>query len=443
MPCNPNSASEDYADFITRYYTSPQEFISLAGTDCINFVNYQFAVVHLPLDSVRDLTLSTATYTAIPKLYSLLDLTSMDASGILAASELPALSNQGRGVMIGFIDTGIDYQNPLFLNPDGSTKILGIWDQTHGNGNIVPGNTFRAQYGTQYTREQINLALFSENPESFVPSTDENGHGTFLASIAAGNREETAGFTGAAPGAYIGVVKLKPAKQYLRDFFLIREDAEAYQENDIMMGITYLFALAKQYSTPLVICLGLGTNMGSHTGKSNLGILIDEMSGYNGTAFVVAAGNETGFRHHYRGDTSPGNNVHNVELKVDGNDSGFSMELWAQNIGVYTVGFISPTGQVVQGLPARTDEAKTLNFLLEGTEITVYSRITVNASASQMIFLRFKDPQPGIWTIVVTNVIDIPDTFHIWLPSRGFISDDTAFLRPDPDTLITGPGNAQ
>ena len=206
MPCNPNSASEDYADFITRYYTSPQEFISLAGTDCINFVNYQFAVVHLPLDSVRDLTLSTATYTAIPKLYSLLDLTSMDASGILAASELPALSNQGRGVMIGFIDTGIDYQNPLFLNPDGSTKILGIWDQTHGNGNIVPGNTFRAQYGTQYTREQINLALFSENPESFVPSTDENGHGTFLASIAAGNREETAGFTGAAPGAYIGVV---------------------------------------------------------------------------------------------------------------------------------------------------------------------------------------------------------------------------------------------
>lgn len=119
------------------------------------------------------------------------------------------------------------------------------------------------------------------------------------------------------------------------------------------------------------------------------------------------------------------------------------MELWAQDIGVYSVGFISPTGQVVQGLPARSQSAATLNFLVEGTEITVYSRIVVNNAGSQMIFLRFRDPLPGIWTIVVTNLIDIPGTFHIWLPSRGFISDGTTFLRPDPDTIITDPGNAQ
>lgn len=443
MPCNPNSASEHYADFIIRYFTSPQEFIANTGTDCIDFINYQFAVIHPTLESVRDLTLTTYTYAVIPKLYSLLDLTSMDASGILAASELPPLSNRGQGVMIGFVDTGIDYRNPLFQNPDGSTRILGIWDQTEGNGNIVPENTFRSQYGTQYTRSQIDLALNSEDPLSIVPAVDTNGHGTFLASIAAGNADEAAGFAGAAPQCYIGVVKLKQAKQYLRDFFLIREGANAYQENDIMMGVTYLFALAKQYNTPLVVCLGVGTNMGSHVGRSNLGIFLDEISSYNGTAFAVAAGNETGFSHHYRGMTTPGNNVHHVELKVGEADRGFSMELWAQDVGVYTVGFISPSGQVVQGLPARTEQAQTLNFLLEGTEITVYSRVVSNVSGSQMIFLRFKDPLPGIWTIVVSNIIDISGTFHIWLPSRGFISDDTGFLRPDPDTLITSPGNAQ
>lgn len=448
MPCIPNPSSENYADFITRYYTTPQEFVTQAGTDCVDFINYQFAVVHLPVDSVQDLTLSTAAYSAIPKLYSLLDLTSMDAAGISTVSEMPQLSNEGRGVMIGFIDTGIDYSNPLFQNPDGSTRILGIWDQNIQSENPNTetfGNSgeFRPQYGTQYTRELINLALFSEDPASFVPSMDENGHGTFLASIAAGNRDETAGFCGAAPQVYLGIVKLKPAKQYLRDFFLIREDADAYQENDIMMGISYLFSLARQYSTPLVICLGLGTNMGSHTGRSNLGILIDEMSNYNGTAFVAAAGNETGFGHHYRGDTTPSNNVHQVELRVGESDTGFSMELWAQSIGVYSIGFLSPTGQVVQGLPARTEEAAAIRFLLEGTEITVYSRVTVNAAGSQMIFLRFQNPLPGIWTIIVTSLLDVPGTFHIWLPSRGFISDDTAFLRPDPDTLITGPGNAQ
>lgn len=441
MPCDFNTASEQYADFITRYYTSPEEFRRIVGSDCIDFVNYQFAIVHRPLESVQNLTLSTYTYTAIPELYSLLDLTSMDASGIIQTAETPSLSNQGRGVLIGFIDTGIDYRNPLFQNPDGSTRILGIWDQTHGTGNMIPGNTFRSTYGTQYTKSQIDEALRLEDPLSLVPSTDENGHGTSLASIAAGGTDETAGFSGAAPKTYIGVVKLKPAKQYLRDFFLVQEGADAYQENDIMMGITYLFSLARQYNTPLVICLGLGTNMGSHTGTSTLGLFINEMSGYNGTAFVVAAGNETGFDHHYRGSTTPGNNVHNVELKVGDDSPGFSMELWAQDIGVYSVGFISPSGQVVQGLPARTEQSETLSFLLEDTEITVYSRITATDSLSQLIFLRFQNPMPGIWTIVVTNLLDISDTFHIWLPNRGFISESIGFLRSDPDTIITGPGN--
>lgn len=444
MPCNPNASSETYADFITRYYTSPAEFRIRAGTDCVDFVNYQFAVVHLPLESVRELTLSTSTYTAIPKLYSLLDQVSMDAAGILTARELPPLSAGGRGVMIGFIDTGIDYQNPVFLNQDGTTRILGIWDQTlETSGSASNAQIFPALYGTQYTRDQINAALRSDTPFSIVPSTDTNGHGTFLASIAAGNEDPANGFTGAAPDCYIGVVKLKPAKQYLRDFFLIKEDAEAYQENDIMMGISYLFALAGQYNTPLVICLGLGTNMGSHTGTSNLGLFIDEMSNYNGTAFVIAAGNETGFAHHYRGSTAPGTKTHQVELKIGEKTTGFSMELWAQNTAVYTVGFISPSGQVVEGRPARTPEADSIQFLLEGTEITVYSRITANAAGSQLIFLRFKDPLPGIWTMVITNVTDISDTFHIWLPTNGFIPDDTVFLRPDPDTIITGPGNTR
>ena len=54
----------------------------------------------------------------------------MEAAGISQTSETPSLSNRGRGVLIGFIDTGIDYQNPLFQNPDGTSRILGIWDQT-------------------------------------------------------------------------------------------------------------------------------------------------------------------------------------------------------------------------------------------------------------------------------------------------------------------------
>ena len=445
MPCYPNSASEDYADFITRYYERPAEFLARAGTDCIDFINYQYAVVHLPQAVARELTISTVTYSAIPKLYALLDLTSLDAAGILSAAKLPPLSEQGRGVMIGFIDTGIDYQDPLFQNKDGSTRILGIWDQTLGNdspGESHSSSIFPVSYGTQYTKEQIDAALRSENPLESVPSTDTNGHGTMIASIAAGNETADGSFSGAAPNCYLGIVKLKPAKQYLRDFFLIRENADAYQENDIMMGVSYLFALANQYHTPLVICLAVGTNMGSHTGTSNLSTFLNEMSTFPGTAFVVAAGNETGYAHHYRGSTSPGNQVHQVELNIGETTRGFSMEFWAQNTAAYTIGFRSPSGEVIEGPALRNMEADTLRFLLEGTKITVYSRIVSNADGSQLIFLRFQDPFPGIWTLTITNRTDISDSFHLWLPNRSFIPEDTYFLRPDPDTLITDPGNA-
>ena len=63
-------------------------------------------------------------------------------------------------------------------------------------------------YGCQYTAGEINLALNSDNPASIVPTRDENGHGTFLASIAAGNRDEREGFSGAAPQASIAMVEL-------------------------------------------------------------------------------------------------------------------------------------------------------------------------------------------------------------------------------------------
>ncbi len=445
MPCYPNSASEDYADFITRYYVRPAEFLARAGTDCVDFINYQFAVVHLPQAVARALTISTTTYSAIPKLYALLDITSLDASGILSARRLPPLSEQGQGVMIGFIDTGIDYQNPLFQNNDGSTRILGIWDQTLGNDSpevSYSSSMFPVSYGTQYTKDQIDAALRSENPLELVPSTDTNGHGTMVASIAAGSETADGSFSGAAPNCYIGIVKLKPAKQYLRDFFLIDENADAYQENDIMMGVSYLFALAKQYNTPLVICLAVGTNMGSHTGTSNLSTFINEMSAFPGTAFVVAAGNETGYAHHYRGSTAPGSQIHQVELNIGETTRGFSMEFWAQNTAAYTLGFRSPSGEIIEEPTLRNMEANTLSFLLEGTKITIYSRIVSSASGSQLIFLRFQDPFPGIWTLTIKNLTDISDSFHLWLPNRTFIPDDTYFLRPDPDTLITGPGNA-
>lgn len=161
----------------------------------------------------------------------------MDASGILTTFAAPALGNMGRGTLIGIVDTGIDYTNPLFRHPDGSTRIAGLWDQSIPAGaDIIPPGVpayyelSGASYGTEFTREQINAALASESPLDLVPSTDTNGHGTFLAGIAAGGSLPEQDFTGAAPECELIVVKLKQAKRYLREFYLVSEGADAYQE---------------------------------------------------------------------------------------------------------------------------------------------------------------------------------------------------------------------
>ena len=451
MSCTNSVASEDFAEFIAPYFTTPEEFIRSQGTDCIDFVNSTLAVVYVPLSTVTPSTYTSYTYSAVPKLYSLLDVTSMDAAGITAAGELPVLNNQGAGVIVGFVDTGINYTDSLFRNVDGSTRIIGIWDQTNNSDNsnnienetAKPISAFSALYGTQYTAEEINLALNSDNPASIVPTRDENGHGTFLASIAAGNRDERAGFSGAAPQASIAMVKLKPAKQYLRDFYLIQDGADAYQENDIMMGVSYLYFLARKYSMPLVVCIPLGTNIGSHMGMSRLGQYLNQVSLSNGSAVITAAGNETGARHHFRAVMDASTDEVTAELRVGEREAGFSMELWAENMGVYTVGFISPTGEVAREISVPLRGENTVSFLLEQTQITVYTQIADVSSGSQFIFMRFENPMSGIWRILIRNSLDIRETFHIWLPVRGFITDETYFLRPDPDTIITDPGNAR
>ena len=303
--CPFNPASESIADFIYRYGSQQQIVGNPEDIPCIDYVSPDYSIIYTPLDTVLPISLRRYSYYSVPGLFSLLDSSSMEVSGITSTFASPALGNRGRGVLIGFIDTGIDYTNPLFQNPDGTTRISSIWDQSlpEDRDILPPGVPDRypgsgASYGTEYTREQINAALASDTPLALVPSTDTNGHGTFLAGIAAGGSLPAQDFTGAAPESELVVVKLKPAKQYLRDFYLVRSDAEAYQENDIMMGIKYLRVEAYRLKKPMVILLGLGSNLGSHEGTSPLSITLQDISRSLGAATVIAAGNETGLGHH-------------------------------------------------------------------------------------------------------------------------------------------------
>ena len=448
--CPFNPASESIADFIYRYGSQQQIVGNAADIPCIDYVSPDYNIIYTPLDTVLPISLRKYSYYSVPGLFSLLDSSSMEVSGITSTFASPALGNRGRGVLIGLIDTGIDYTNPLFQNPDGTTRINSIWDQSlpEDKDILPPGVPDRypgsgASYGTEYTREEINAALASDTPLALVPSTDTNGHGTFLAGIAAGASVPAQDFTGAAPESELVVVKLKPAKQYLRDFYLVRSDANAYQENDIMMGIKYLRVEAYRLRKPMVILLGLGSNLGSHEGTSPLSITLQDISRSLGAATVIAAGNETGLGHHYEGTIPSGQEWDDVEIRVGQPESelGFVVELWASTADTYSVGFISPSGEIISRIPIIAGNETSIPFLLEPTVITVNYQLIEAGSGKQLIFMRFQAPTTGIWKIRVFNTQYLTGQFHLWLPSQGLISDETVFLSPNPYTTITLPGN--
>ena len=118
--CPFNSADENIADFIYRIGSQQQIVGNPADIPCMDYVNDEYNIIYTPLDTVTPISLARYSYYTVPGLFSLLDSSSMEASGILTTFAAPALGNRGRGTLIGIVDTGIDYTNPLFRYQDES-----------------------------------------------------------------------------------------------------------------------------------------------------------------------------------------------------------------------------------------------------------------------------------------------------------------------------------
>ena len=201
--CREYILSEDYRDFIGNHVrTSFFDSIMQTG-HCEQDAGFGYKCFYLPASSVDPVTLPKFSYNSIPKCYAPVSMETLNQTGILPVQNYPTLQLKGSGVLIGFLDSGIDYSNTIFRNLDGSTRIAAIWDQTVQSG--TPPQAF--SYGSEFTREQINEALLSENPLEIVPSTDDTGHGTYAASLAAGGADVGEQFLGAAPEASIPDVK--------------------------------------------------------------------------------------------------------------------------------------------------------------------------------------------------------------------------------------------
>lgn len=187
----------------------------------------------------------------------------------------------GTGVLLGFIDTGIDFNHRDFKDAQGNTRILYIWDQKPNSSSAPqPFN-----YGTEWTAAQINASLCTQSDAPYF------GHGTHVAGIGGGNGLATGKHKGVAPKANLIMVSL--------DF--------NRPGPTIADGVKYIFDKALQLSLPCVINISVGDYYGSHDGLDFETQLIEsEITAMSARAVIGAAGNAGSLRYHTK--TQPQNN---------------------------------------------------------------------------------------------------------------------------------------
>lgn len=436
----PPAMKQNYGDFIVRHGGNTEGFLPESYSGEFEKINETYGVLYVPLSQFEPLEMTSYSYNSIPICYTYMDLEGLNASGVTRLQNHPFLQLRGKGTAIAVIDSGIDYRNPVFLDGGGRTRIRYLWDQS------ITGEAEdrkKVPYGRLFLAEDINRALASENPLEIVPSEDVNGHGTALAGIAAGNLLPQENFSGAAPEASIFVVKLKPAKRYLREFYLFPQDGELFQENDIMFGISKSMEWAKELQMPLSVCLGVGSSQGAHMGESPLSRYISDISAVSGVSVSVPAGNEGAFRHHFRGRLTPMENSTVTELRVGEMEEGFSMEMWGEPPEVYMVSIQSPTGEVLNISNSLGSITQELSFVFVETKVLVNYIAIERETGYTLVYFRFLHPAPGIWKIRVQIRDGQSVNFHAWLPVQGMVSPDTFFLEASPYNTVTTPGDSR
>jgi len=245
----------------------------------------------------------------------------------------------GSGVAIGIIDTGIDYTHPDFYFLNGTSKILAIWDQTLDG---KPPRNF--SYGYECTRREIE--------DGACPQRDTVGHGTHVASIAAGTGR-AGPYTGVAPGALLIIVKSGYPACNGTQWFM--------DEDKIIDGLYYIAEKARELGLRVVINLSLGSDLGGHDGSSNLERVLEKLVD-DGVVVVAAAGNSGDEKIHASGSLNIGEKI-DLKWFIPALTTSFGLSLWLDHGDEVTLTLKTPSNITIR--------APIVNRFIDGVEVSL------------------------------------------------------------------------
>ena len=431
--------SEDYADYIVEYNGDRQILEEIYSNACLFFIDNRYAILYSKKRSDYMESFGNLAYNIFPKLLAPMDVAEGEAAyntpSILSMINGENLDNEsvlgldGKDIVIGIVDTGIDILNEEFLNEYGRTRIKYAWDQSV---NSSSGDSYAGEFpfGTYYTEEQLNR--FVEEGNSVLRG--EDNHGNYLASIAAGRNN------GIAVNSDLVVVKLKQAKGNLKELYGVRQ-GEAYSEADIMLAIAYILQCSYRLRKTVSILIGFGTNSGSHTGSAALEAYINNIGILRGVCVSVAGGNEGAAGHHTEGDIED-NEQAVIEINVP-EKTAFTLEIWGKAPGVYAIGMDIAGGEIIDRIPPRFDRSQIIKPIFGGGTIYVDYFLVEGQSGDELILVRFFDTPRGLYRITLTAAGAAGKSYRAWLPVSQFAPEGLVFTNPVTWGTVTVPGTAK
>ena len=402
-------------------------------------ISSNFAVIITPANKINEISniVLRIVNIEVSTILTLNTISPLEASGAPVFNNNPYLRLNGRGVLVGIIDTGIDYLNKEFQREDDTTRIVRIWDQTiQGDKDI-----YNLKYGTEYTEDQINQAISLQtsggDPYSIVPSKDDIGHGTRLAGII-GGRGINPDLKGAAPDCQFVIVKLSRATKVELDAAVIdKTDVPSYTPWSALLALKYIIAVARELKRPVVVFEPLGSNMGSHTGNGIVEQSINNYSAQSGTVVVVPTGNQGNTDTHTEGIIESSGYIKDIEIRVGEKQKNLPIEIWVNKPNRVKLSIVSPSGEVIDNLEAKNTNNERIKFLYEGTEMIVNFTSPELSTGDSLIFIRAYNLKAGIWKFRLTGQSIVDGKYYAWIPQRELLDSETKFLNSVGYTTLT------
>jgi len=405
-------------------------------TDTIGVISVRIEDTDKLLNEVPEIV-----FLGIRVMFVLQDISPSSVDNINNIKINPYLDLTGRNVLIGMVDTGIDYLNNEFIREDDTSRVVSIWDQT------IQDNTDNSVYiGKVYSNDQINNAIKAyrnnEDPYKIVPSRDEVGHGTKAAGII-GARGYTNEFQGIANESNFVIVKLFESssfKKQLRENDL--QEVPVYNSSEVVAGLDFLRKTAIERNQPMVIYIGVGSTEGSHDGTNLVSRYVTSLGNNRGLCCVAGVGNEGDSQGHASGYIKNVGDIKVVDLKIPREIKYFQFNIWIRRPNIASINVISPTGEASTIIEAKIGEIQPIKFVFLNTTMTVRYYQPEHFTGHELINIIFNDIKPGIWSFNLIGDYIIDGRYDIWLSPKSTLPENTVFLEPDPFNTLTMPSEA-